>query len=122
VRQPMIAQATSSSAAPLQDACAAGCWRRSLVGEGPMLTRIACAAAASAMLLIAGCRSSTGGGGCPSGAPNPCGSGGTGYCANFASDNANCGGCGHQCAASERCTQGTCVGCPAGFTSCNALG
>jgi hypothetical protein len=40
-------------------------------------------------------------------------------CANVASDNANCGGCGNVCSGGHQCEDGACV-CPEGTTQCGA--
>src|SRR5438132_11633679 len=88
-----------------------------------MAARIARAMSVCAALALTGfgCSSSSKAG-CPQATPNACGSGGSAYCASFASDNANCGACGNVCPAEARCSQSTCVGCPGGFSACNALG
>jgi hypothetical protein len=43
-----------------------------------------------------------------------------GVCVDIASDHAHCGGCNHECHASEVCSGGTCsTECPSGETVCN---
>jgi len=43
----------------------------------------------------------------------------SGACVNLRSNAANCGACGHACAAGQVCQRGTCSGCPSGATACN---
>ncbi|MEO7113285.1 MAG: hypothetical protein ABI183_22790 [Polyangiaceae bacterium] len=48
------------------------------------------------------------------------GDAGSPYCASFATDNANCGGCGVHCGAGEMCSSGSCqTTCGASQTVCN---
>ena len=49
--------------------------------------------------------------------------GGGAYCANFKTDNANCGGCGVICGAGQICSAGACASeCVTGQTTCTVMG
>lgn len=66
------------------------------------MARLLTASLAAAVLLAAGCSQGTSG--CDGGT-TACGD----TCANLASDNANCGGCGNVCSAGKVCSNGACA-------------